>query len=139
MHLIVYTSEYTGREEEIDLVLDEIVKTSKVNNPEHRITGLLFYHNRRFIQVLEGERNALEELMSIIEQDTRHKDIQRILDQPIKKRGFTDWNMDSCNLSEDRDINPEELIRIRDAYKKNLLVDSKYLVELYKAMLAMSG
>ena len=50
-----------------------------------------------------------------------------------------DWNMDSCNLSEDQDINPDELIRIRDAYKKNLLVDSKYLVEFYKAMLVMSG
>lgn len=139
MHLIVYTSEYTGRKEDIDLVLDDIVKTSKINNLEHEITGLLFYHNQRFIQVLEGERDALEELMSIIEQDHRHKDIERILDQPIKKRGFIGWNMDSCNLSKHQDIVPEELIRIRDAYKRNLLVDSKYLVEFYKAMLVMSG
>jgi hypothetical protein len=139
MHFIVYTSEYTGRKEDIDLVLDDIVKTSKINNPTHGITGLLFYHNQRFIQVLEGERDALEELMSIIEQDNRHKNIERILDQPIKKRGFTDWNMDSCNLSADQDIDPEELIRIRDAYKKHLLVDSKLLVEFYKAMLVMSG
>ncbi|MGB5277100.1 MAG: hypothetical protein WBP02_08000, partial [Gammaproteobacteria bacterium] len=73
------------------------------------------------------------------EKDNRHKNIQRILDQPIKKRGFMDWNMDSCNLSEDQDIDPEELIRIRDAYKKHLLVDSKFLVEFYKAMLVMSG
>ena len=139
MHLIVYTSKYTGRKEDIDRVLDDIIKKSKINNPEHEITGLLFYHNQRFIQVLEGERDALEELMSIIEQDKRHKDIERILDQSIKKRGFMDWNMDSCNLSEDQDIDPDELIRIRDAYKKNLLVDSKYLVEFYKAMLVMSG
>ena len=139
MHLIVYTSEYVGRKEGINPVLDDIVRTSKINNPERGITGLLFYHNQRFIQVLEGEREALEELMSILEKDNRHKNIQLILDQPIKKRGFMDWNMDSCNLSEDQDIDPEELIRIRDAYKKHLLVDSKFLVEFYKAMLVMSG
>jgi hypothetical protein len=139
MHLIVYTSEYIGRKEDINPVLDDIVKKSKINNPEHGITGLLFYHNQRFIQVLEGEKDSLEGLMSILEKDNRHKNIQRILDQPIKKRGFRDWNMDSLNLSEDQDIDPDELIRIRDAYKKHLLVDSKFLVEFYKAMLALSA
>jgi hypothetical protein len=139
MHFIVYTSEYIGKEEDINLVLDDIVKKSKINNPSHGITGLLFYHNKRFIQVLEGERDALEGLMSILEKDNRHKNIQRILDQQIKKRGFMDWNMDSLNLTEGQDIDPDELIRIRDAYKKHLLVDSKLLVEFYKAMLALSA
>ena len=139
MHFIVYTSEYIGKEEDINLVLDDIVKKSKINNPAHGITGLLFYHNKRFIQVLEGERDALEGLMSILEKDNRHKNIQRILDQQIKKRGFMDWNMDSLNLTEGQDIDPDELIRIRDAYKKLLLVDSKLLVEFYKAMLALSA
>jgi len=139
MHFIVYTSEYIGKEEDINLVLDDIVKKSKINNPEHGITGLLFYHNQRFIQVLEGERDTLEGLMSILEKDNRHKNIQRILDQQIKKRGFKDWNMDSLNLAEGQDIDPDELMRIRDAYKKHLLVDSKLLVEFYKAMLALSA
>ena len=139
MHFIVYTSEYIGKEEDINLVLDDIVKKSKINNPAHGITGLLFYHNQRFIQVLEGERDALEGLMSILEKDNRHKNIQRILDQQVKKRGFMDWNMDSLNLTEGQDIDPDELIRIRDAYKKHLLVDSKLLVEFYKAMLALSA
>jgi hypothetical protein len=139
MHFIVYTSEYIGREEDINLVLDDIVTKSKINNPEHGITGLLFYHNQRFIQVLEGERDALEDLMLILEKDNRHKNIQRIFDQQIKKRGFEDWNMDSLNLDEGQDIDPDELIRIRDAYKKHLLVDSRLLVEFYKAMLALSA
>jgi len=47
--------------------------------------------------------------------------------------------MDSLNLSEDATVDPGELIRIRDAYKKHLLVDSKLMVELYKAMLAMGA
>ena len=139
MHFIVYTSEYIGKEEDINPVLDDIVKKSKINNPEYGITGLLFYHKQRFIKVLEGERDALEGLMSILEKDNRHTNIQRIFDQPIKKRGFEDWNMDSLNLSEGQDIDPDELIRIRDAYKKHLLVDSRLLVDFYKAMLALSA
>ena len=137
MHLIIYTSEYVGRAEYIDDVLADIVKRSKINNTRYDITGLLFYQNGRFIQVLEGDKDSLEGLMSILEKDDRHENIQRIIDQTIKKRAFKEWNMDSLHLSEDATIDPDELIRIRDAYKKHLLVDSSLLVEFYKAMLAM--
>ena len=47
--------------------------------------------------------------------------------------------MGSLNLSEDTTFDPDELIRIHDAYKKHLLVDSKLLVEFYKAMLALGN
>jgi len=137
MHLIIYTSEYVGRAEDIDDVLADIVVRSEINNLEFGITGLLFYQNGRFIQVLEGERDSLEGLMSILEQDDRHENIQRIIDQAIKKRAFEEWSMDSLNLSEGATIDPDELIRIRDAYKKHLVVDSKLMVDFYKAMLAM--
>ena len=137
MHLIIYTSKYVGRAEDINDILADIVIRSEKNNLKYGITGLLFYHNGRFIQVLEGERGSLEGLMSILEKDGRHQNIQRIVDQTIKKRAFKEWSMDSLNLSEDATIDPDELIRIRDAYKKHLLVDSKLMVEFYKAMLAM--
>ena len=139
MHLIIYTSQYVGRTEDIDDVLTDIVNRSKINNLEHGITGLLFYHNGRFIQVLEGQKDSLEGLMSILEQDDRHENIQRIIDQTIKKRAFKEWSMGSLNLSEDTLVDPDELIRIRDAYKKHLDVDSKLLVEFYKAMLAIGA
>jgi hypothetical protein len=139
MHLIIYTSKYIGRPEDIDDVLADIVTKSLVNNAEFDITGMLFYHNGRFIQVLEGDPESLEGLMSILENDSRHENIQRIVDQTIKKRAFKEWSMGSLDLSEDATIEPDELIRIRDAYKKHLLVDSKLMVELYKAMLAMGA
>jgi len=139
MHLIIYTSKYIGRPEDIDDVLADIVSKSQVNNTEFDITGMLFYHNGRFIQALEGDAESLEGLMSILENDSRHENIQRIVDQTIKKRTFSEWSMGSLDLSEDATIDPDELIRIRDAYKKHLLVDSKLMVELYKAMLAMGA
>ena len=139
MHFITYTSKYAGTAEDINAVLADIIKSSKINNVEHDITGLLFYHNGRFVQVLEGDKDSLERLMSILEKDDRHEDVQRIIDQSIKKRGFQEWSMDSLNLSEDATVDPDELIRIQDAYKKHLLIDSKLLVEFYKAMLAMGS
>lgn len=139
MHFITYTSKYVGSEENINNVLADIIISSKINNFEYDITGLLFYHNGRFVQVLEGDRDSLEGLMSILEKDDRHEDIQRIIDQSIKKRGFKEWSMDSLNLSEDATVDPDELIRIQDAYKKHLLIDSRLLVEFYKAMLAMGN
>jgi hypothetical protein len=77
--------------------------------------------------------------MSILQQDDRHKNIERIVDQEIKKRAFKEWSMDALNLSEDSTFDPDELIRIRDAYKKHLLIDSRLLVEFYKAMLALGS
>ena len=139
MHLIIYTSEYIGEANDIDDVLVDIVRRSKINNSEYDITGLLFYHGGRFIQVLEGKQDSLEGLMSILERDVRHKNIERIVDQEIKKRAFQEWSMDSLNLSKDTSFDPDELIRIRDAYKKHLLVDSKLLVDFYKAMLALGS
>ena len=88
MHLIVYTSEYIGKAEDVDAALADIVARSKINNTEYDITGLLFYHGGRFVQLLEGEQDSLEGLMSILEEDERHQNIQRIVDQPIKERAF---------------------------------------------------
>ena len=76
MHLIIYTSKYVGRAEDINDILADIVIRSEKNNLKYGITGLLFYHNGRFIQVLEGERGSLEGLMSILENDDRHKPVR---------------------------------------------------------------
>lgn len=139
MHLIVYTSEYTGKVEDVDAALADIVARSKTNNTERDITGLLFYQGGRFIQLLEGDRESLEGLMSILEDDKRHKNIQRIVDQPIKERAFQEWGMGSLNLSENTVIDPDELVRIQRAYEKHLFVDSRLLIDFYKAMLTLGS
>ena len=135
MHLIVYTSQYTGEIDYINKVLSDISRTAKSNNIKYGITGLLFYHNNYFVQVIESERDALEELMSVLENDPRHKNIERIVDEETKKRKFSDWNMDSFNLSEEDKIDPVELKKILDAYRTVLKVDAKSLVGFFKVMI----
>jgi hypothetical protein len=135
MHLIIYTSQYVGDIDEIDKVLSDITITAKINNLESGITGLLFYHNNYFVQVIEGERDTLEGLISILENDNRHKNIERVVDEEINKRKFSDWNMDSFNLSEEDKIDPEELKKILDVYRNVLKVDAKSLVGFFKVMI----
>lgn len=135
MHLIVYTSEFTRDSSDADAVLSDIVGTAKKRNPSMGVTGLLFYHNRRFVQVIEGEKDSLEELIAILVKDNRHKNIERLVDQAIMKRGFREWNMDSFNLDSTDTISADELTNITNAYKANIQMDSEILVTVYKALL----
>lgn len=135
MHLIVYTSELTERPENIDKILTDIVTVSKINNQRRAITGLLFYHNERFLQFIEGEKHELESLMLTLAKDPRHKNIERIIDEYIPVRGFTNWSMESLNLSNNEVISLSQLNSIRDVYKKNFNIVSNILSMFYKLML----
>lgn len=136
MHIIVYTSELASDEDNVNKLLADVVAKSKINNPRRGISGLLFYHNGRFLQIIEGEQDALEQLMAILQQDPRHTDIVRIIDENIYQRSFAQWNMDSLNLSPDETIDVKELQIIRDVIKRNMDIDTGILAEFYKAMLA---
>lgn len=135
-HLIVYSSIYTGVLSQIDEVLAEVRHTAKHFNAQSEITGLLFYHNGFFLQVLEGDKGKLETLMEKLTKDPRHQAINRIIDEPVLQRGFANWNMDSLNLSAHEGLDPIELENIAKAYHSSLMPRSDVLVRFYKAMLA---
>jgi hypothetical protein len=71
----------------------KLLLDSRAYNAEHRITGLLIYRNRRFMQLLEGEREQLRALYSNITHDARHRDITLEIDGPGSTRMFSDWHM----------------------------------------------
>ena len=135
MHVILYTSEYTGKAEEINQTLKDIVSSSKRNNPKTLITGALFFHNGRFLQVIEGPKKSVDDLMSHITKDYRNKNLLELVNEPILERSFSLWNMDSCNLSNEEPLDSKELILIRDVYKYNLVVKTDILIEFFKSAL----
>ena len=135
MHLIIYTSHYTGDASRIDNDLVTITQTAKNNNPALNITGLLFYHNQQFLQVIEGEQSDLESLMATVTADQRHEEVVRIVDQEVPERGFSEWNMDSFNLSEHQQLSPDQLQAIKELYKENFAMQSDTIVDFYKSML----
>lgn len=95
---LVYQS--IASEEFILSELNELMIISRKNNKENSITGCLVYHNRTFIQVLEGEKSQVLQLFKKIEKDTRHTQIKKSWHGEIDTRGFNGWSMSLVNLHE---------------------------------------
>lgn len=64
------------------------------NNRRDDITGLLHYHNRAVVQVLEGPDAAVRALMDRIKVDARHRHVFILLDRAADAREFPDWAME---------------------------------------------
>ena len=73
--------------------IKEILEKSRVNNAELSITGMLFFDEKYFIQVLEGDRKAVSEMMLKISHDERHKDVVFVDISEISERKFGGWEM----------------------------------------------
>jgi hypothetical protein len=84
--------------------IEAILKTARAFNAKQDITGCLLFHNHQFIQILEGDRRVLEDLLSNIKKDTRHHTVFALSDSEKDKRAFSDWTMAYRELSnEDMD------------------------------------
>lgn len=79
----------TAIREQIANILDAAQK----NNAEQDITGALLYSGGYFCQVLEGDEDAIGELVEKIQMDSRHSDITILHFEPVEKRDFTEWAM----------------------------------------------
>lgn len=90
-HCIVYLS--SSPESWSDEELRAILAQSRRNNERVGVTGLLLYVEQNFIQVLEGEEAAVRETYRRIAQDDRHRNIIKLLDEPIEDRLFRGWSM----------------------------------------------
>jgi len=73
--------------------LREILQVSRINNEQYDITGMLLYRDRYFIQVLEGDEDAVRATYSKIEHDPRHKNLIIAYQENILEREFDRWAM----------------------------------------------
>lgn len=71
----------------------ELLEKSKKNNKAKNITGILLYHQENFFQLLEGNKEDVVELFTIIERDHRHKRVLALIHEVADKRDFPDWSM----------------------------------------------
>lgn len=70
-----------------------ILNTARNFNSKTNITGCLLLCNGEFLQILEGEKQLVLELMTSIEKDERHSNITILAQEFIKKRMFSTWSM----------------------------------------------
>lgn len=73
--------------------LAQILADARGGNEARDVTGVLVYADGVFLQVLEGERAALDELIESIRSDKRHHSMKVFRDEPIDERAFSDWRM----------------------------------------------
>lgn len=71
----------------------QIINTSQMHNAKTNLTGLLFYRQNTFIQLLEGEEQAVRELYEKISKDIRHYDIKILIESKSSMRIVPQWSM----------------------------------------------
>ena len=103
------------------LVLEDILKKSRANNPEIGVTGNLIYHSDLFLQLLEGPHLAVNRLYETILSDNRHTDIVKLRDETFNRRLFASWAMKNdghqswmLSRSEIARISSEEALELFD-------------------------
>lgn len=88
--------------------LKRILEQARSNNEARGITGALLFNSQYFLQVIEGSRPAINDLLNALFADPRHHNVQVISVEQTSARKWTDWAMNYFAPSED---NNRELMR----------------------------
>ena len=73
--------------------LRALLTVSRTNNDRAGVTGMLLYKDGNFMQVLEGDREAVLGIKSKIVADPRHSGFMVLLTTETAQRQFGSWSM----------------------------------------------
>lgn len=76
-----------------EVALLTLLQQSRRANARDGITGVLLYVRGSIVQVLEGDKEAVDALYGRIQQDERHTNVTLVLNRLITKRLFAEWLM----------------------------------------------
>ncbi len=97
MFYLIYVSHAANGLKSSDL--HDILKKAHEVNANLGITGLLLYKNKRFMQLIEGQEDAVRGLYQKILQDPRHRDLIVLQEDTEPERQFPGWSMAFRNLN----------------------------------------
>jgi hypothetical protein len=102
---LAYASEATfepsSEEQGVEPNVARILMASRRNNGKCELVGGLYYGDNRFFQYLEGEQDDVRTTYERIKVDSRHRNITKLIDEPLKERTFSNWSMKYVPLSTD--------------------------------------
>ena len=96
------------------LGLMNLLEDAVHKNKRNGITGVLFYDNRIFGQIIEGYPQHVELIWKAISADPRHKELQVLDINPLQKRRFTNWSMKFYGSEEISQYVPELKMGLKD-------------------------
>ena len=73
--------------------IESILASSRRNNAESNVSGMLLYSGGVFIQALEGAPKTIEGLYKTISDDRRHENVDIVSDRMVGGRNFAGWAM----------------------------------------------
>ena len=95
---ILYASRAVGPQ--TSRVTASILAVAQEHNRRNGITGILCQGQGLYLQVIEGERSAINQLYARIQRDRRHNDVEMLSFAEIADRRFPDWSMAHVDLSD---------------------------------------
>ncbi len=95
---LIYMSHFDSTVNPNDM--QNILETSRQNNKNWGITGVLCYAPHCFLQCLEGPRDHVNGLYNQIIGDERHENVTLLQYAEIDERNFTKWSMAFIRIDE---------------------------------------
>jgi len=99
MYYIIYSSFATNPFAEGEL--QALLTKSHRNNQQSGVTGFLYYYSNSFLQLIEGDEEAVKALYQRVATDSRHKDLLILKEDHIDVRFYPDWTMGYRFMSPD--------------------------------------
>jgi hypothetical protein len=88
---IIYSSEAATPMQTDDL--QELLEHARHSNAAKGITGALIYADGTFLQILEGDKGLLQDLMASIQRDVRHESVVVLRESEVPVAIFGSWKM----------------------------------------------
>lgn len=105
-----------------DADVARIVAASKRHNPANGITGMLVFGSGIFFQWLEGPRDTVTALMTLLRTDPRHEQVVQLSEtEEVRERLFPDWDMELVGAEHIRDVLQDALGSAADAQNAQAL------------------
>ena len=79
--------------------LEAIYRTAREVNALEGITGLLIFNGTHFLQIIEGDPQAIDELVERLRGDPRHSGFEVRDERMAEARSFPGWSMELVRVS----------------------------------------
>ena len=105
-----------------DADVNQIIESARRWNPVFGITGLLVFGSGVFFQWLEGPRENVLHLMSLLKADPRHESVVPLSEsEEVRERLFPDWDMERVTPDDIRDVLEDALDSAEDPKNADVL------------------
>lgn len=125
--------------------LNKILESARRRNLAAGITGMLIYYRGEFVQILEGSKQAIDDIYNNhIKPDPLHTEINIVSRNLISNRSFEKWTMGLIDSEEIESKIPATLNRIlikkltAEAQGKNISPSFSGFISIYNKMREMN-